>query len=234
MRALIIDDENHCIESLAWKLQEYCHEVEVLGKFQSPVAAMEFLQDNIIDIIFLDIEMPKITGFDLIKLHENHSAKIVLTTAFEKYALAAIKAGVFDYLLKPIDHLELIDLINRIKKSVTESDITFKSPRRVISIATQESIEFALPEEILYCQAQSNYSIVHFKNKRQKMISKTLKEFEIQLEGFNFFRTHQSYLVNLKYVKAIKKNDFGQLVLIDDTEIPITKVKKMKLLELMK
>ncbi len=233
LNAVIIDDERHCIETVVWKLNEYCSSVKILGQFQKSIEALDFIKKTPnVDILFMDIEMPNINGFEMLKFIDTQNTKIVLTTAYEKYALDALKMHVYDYLLKPIDQLELIKLVSSIEN---ENDLR-KSPtsaKKVISISTQESIEFVLPQEILFCQAHSNYCMIHFVNKRKKMASKTLKDIEAQLADFSFFRTHQSYLINLNYVKEIRKSDNSSLILSDDTSIPITKLKRLELIELM-
>lgn len=233
LKAVIIDDEKHCIETLAWKLTEYCPSVDIAGRFQKSVDAIEFLKKALgIDILFMDIEMPNINGFELLKFIETNKFKLVITTAYEKYALDALRLHIYDYLLKPVDPLELIRLVKNVEAE-KETKKLHRGSKKVICISTQESIEFVMPQEILFCKAHSNYCMIHFVNKRKKLTSKTLKDFEAQLAGFSFFRTHQSYLINLNYVKEIRKNDAGTLVLSDDTIIPITKVKRLELIDLM-
>ena len=233
LNAIIIDDERHCIETLAWKITEFCPGVNISGQFQKGIDAIEYLKKNPHpDIVFMDIEMPNINGFDILKLIDTSQIKVVLTTAYDKYALDALKMHVYDYLLKPIDPIELVNLIKTLEETV-EDKKPMTNAKKVISISTSESIEFILPQEILFCQAHSNYCMIHFVNKRKKMTSKTLKDFEAQLSEFSFFRTHQSYLINLSYVKEIRKNDIGILILSDDTKIPITKMKKLELLEIL-
>lgn len=233
LNAIIIDDERHCIETLAWKLTEFCPGVSILGQFQKGIDAIEYLKKNPYpDIVFMDIEMPNINGFEILKLIDTSQIKVVLTTAYEKYALDALKMHVYDYLLKPVDPVELVNLIKSVENRL-EDKRSYTGTKKVISISTQESIEFIMPQEILFCQAHSNYCMIHFVNKRKKMTSKTLKDFEAQLSDFSFFRTHQSYLINLNYVKEIRKNDIGILILTDDTKIPITKVKKLELIEIL-
>ncbi|MBK9552697.1 MAG: response regulator [Saprospiraceae bacterium] len=117
LNAVIIDDERHCIETLVWKLNEYCSSVKILGQFQKSIEAIDFIKKTPnIDILFMDIEMPNINGFEMLKFIDTHNVKIVLTTAYEKYALDALKMHVYDYLLKPIDQLELIKLVNNIEQ----------------------------------------------------------------------------------------------------------------------
>lgn len=244
IKAVIIDDEQHSIDTLQWKLKNYCSEVAVVAAFTDPVKALDFLRTAGIDLLFMDIEMPMLSGFEVLEeLGEHASFDVIFITAYDSFGIKAIKFSALDYLLKPVQNKELVAAIQKhlTKKGQIFSDIhrkallnnveaerTGKSGK--IGLASKESIEFVEPSEIIVCEASSNYTIVHLQDGTQKVISKTLKDFEDMLLPFGFFRPHNSYLINLSMVNEYVKADGGYLIMSNKLKIPVSKNKKEQLL----
>ncbi|MEM7368155.1 MAG: LytTR family DNA-binding domain-containing protein [Bacteroidota bacterium] len=242
-RAIIIDDEEHSIETLRWKLEQYCPEVEVIAVYSNPIEGVEFLKKTTFDLLFLDIEMPFLNGFDVLEELGEISFDVIFTTAYDDFGIKAIKYSALDYLLKPIQNQELRKAVDRhLKKSKhqlppRQLEVLIENVKQEdqgkmsrIALPTQESIEFVEPDEIVVCASDSNYTIVYLLDGRKKVLSKTLKEFEEMLSPYNFFRTHQSHLVNLNFVKEYIRSDGGYLVLKNKMTIPVARSRKDDLL----
>lgn len=244
IKAVILDDEKNCVETLQWKLGHFCPDVEIAGSFNDPVKAIEFLRDNKVDLLFLDIEMPNLNGFDVLESLRDSEFDVIFTTAYDNYGIQAVKFSALDYLLKPVRNKELIEAVDRhMQKSVardpkSQIDSLLKNlkaehqtgrPAR-ITLATKESLELVAPSEILYCESDSNYTMVYLTDDRKRLISRTLGEFEEMLEPFHFCRTHNSFLVNMDEVQKFVKGDGGYLLLKNGKSIPVSKTKREKLL----
>lgn len=242
-RAIIIDDEEHSVETLRWKLEQYCPEVAIIATFTSPVEGLDFLKNNAFDLLFLDIEMPFLNGFDILEELGEVSSDVIFTTAYDDFGIKAIKYSALDYLLKPVQNQELRKAVDRhLKKSnhqvsQPQVDALIENVKQVehgkiarIALPTLESIEFVEPDDIISVMSDSNYVTVHLVDGRQKVLSKTLKEFEELLGPYNFYRTHQSHLVNLNYVKEYIRSDGGYLVLKNKMTIPVARSRKEDLL----
>lgn len=247
IKAVIIDDETDSIETLKWKLQNYCSDVEVIASFDDPAVAVEYLKNNPPDLLFLDIEMPMLTGFDVLEeLGRDISFDIIFTTAYDNFGIQAVKFSALDYLLKPIQNKELKEAIEKhLKKSgqkIPSEQITvlldnIKESRRgkrgKIALASKESIEFVDPFDIIVCEANSNYTNVYLNEGKKRVISKTLKEFEEILTPFDFFRPHNSHLINLNHVREFIRGDGGYIVMQNKMKVPVSKNKREALLHLL-
>lgn len=240
IRALIIDDELDSIETLNWKLENYCPSVQVLETFQDPTKGLTYLKKNLIDLVFLDIQMPKLNGFDILQAFPAIPFDVIFTTAYDDFGIQAIKFSALDYLLKPVQVNELEKAVEKhINKTKDRSinhqqiELLFKNLQSeqngepgLIALSTKESIEFVYPEEITVCASDSNYTMVHFRDGRKKLIAKTLKEFDLMLSKYYFYRPHNSYLVNLKQIKEYVRGDGGYLIMRNQMKIPISKTKR--------
>ena len=244
VKALIIDDEQHCCDNLRWQLQQYCSDVEVLGICDSGEKGMQQIQLLQPHLVFLDVEMPGMTGFEMLEALKEINFDIIFTTAFDQYAIRAIKFGALDYLVKPIDKDELIEAVNKhlqhtqkdslkqltallshIKKS---NDLSFQK----IALPTMHSYELVPLNNIIVCESNNNYTDVRLNSGQHFLISKTLKQIEDLLDMAPFFRVHNSYLVNLQYAIRYVKGEGGYLVLNNDTTVPVSRSKKEELLKL--
>ena len=244
IKAVILDDEKNCIETLEWKLTNFCPDVEIVGKFNAPEECLAYIRENPLDLLFLDIEMPNMNGFDVLEALDSIDFDVIFTTAYDNYGIQAVKFSALDYLLKPVRNKELVEAVERhMKKSVAhdpkmqiESLLkNLKAEQQAgrpvkITLATKESLELVLPEEIVYCESDSNYTMVYLVDNRKKLISRTLGEFEEMLEPFHFCRSHNSFLVNMNEVREYVKTEGGYLVMKNGKTIPVSKTKREKLL----
>lgn len=247
IKAVIIDDEQHSIETLKWKLENYCPEVEVMVAFDNPAKGVEYLKQNPPNLLFLDIEMPMLNGFDVLEeLGKDLPFDIIFTTAYDNFGIQAVKFSALDYLLKPVQNKELKDAIDKhLKKAqqkvpseqleVLLSNVQAEKKGKVgkIALASKESIEFVDAPDIICCEANSNYTNVYMIENRKRVISRTLKEFEDMLTPHQFFRPHNSFLINLNRVKEFVRGDGGFLVMENKMKIPVSKTRKEELLELL-
>lgn len=244
IKAVIIDDERDSIDTLKWKLENYCPDVNVVAAFESPAEGVKFLKQNPPDLLFLDIEMPMLTGFDVLEeIGRDISFDIIFTTAYDNFGIQAVKFSALDYLLKPVQNKELKDAIDKhLKKTqhkipseqidalLNNVQAVSKGKQGKIALASKESIEFVDPQDIVVCEASSNYTTVYLAEGRKRVISKTLKEFEDMLAPFGFFRPHNSHLINLNSVKEFIRGDGGYLVMENKMKIPVSKNKREELL----
>lgn len=238
IKTIIIDDEKHSVATLAWKIDKFCPEVEVVAQFTDSSEGLEHLQKSPPDLLFLDIEMPRLNGFELLEeLGENIPFGVIFTTAYDDFGIRAVKANALDYLLKPVQNQELKAAIEKFKKFRGKNmEVLFSNKQEgkvnKIALATQESIEFVKPEDILFCSSDSNYTRVFLIDGRKKLISKTLKEIESRLEPYRFFRSHHSHLVNLDHIREFVRADGGYLMLTNGQSLPVSRNRKDDLLKL--
>lgn len=244
VKTILIDDEIHNLETLKWKLENYCPEVKVVEMFSDSIQALEYLKANTPDLVFLDIEMPLLNGFDILEELDEINFDIIFATAYDDFGIKAIKFSALDYLLKPIQNQELQNAVRKHidggkKPSSSQIEELFKNiekeksakkPDR-IGLSTKESIEFVDPEDIIVCASESNYTLIYLSDGRKKLISRTLKDFENLLMPYNFFRPHHSFLVNLNHVKEYIRADGGHLNMSNNKKIPISRSKREDLLK---
>ena len=240
MRVAIIDDEVHCVEGLVLHLKTKFPEAEIVLKTTKPEEGLRSLPRVKPDLLFLDVEMPGMNGFELLDQMSGEEFDVIFTTAYSQYAAQAFKAKAVDYLLKPIDETEFIEAVRhwqeeRQKKRNLSSDrveelLTHLKREGIlknkIAVPVSDGYEFIETNEILYCQSQNNYTLLYLANKRKLVLSKTLKEFEKLLEKYFFIRVHKSFLINPNYMKKYYRNDGGYLVMQDEKTIPVSKNKK--------
>ena len=244
MRAIIIDDEKHCREGLAILLSRHCPGVEELEQCGNAKAAIKAISLHQPDIIFLDIEMPAMNGFEMLEYCGGYDFEIIFTTAYNEYAIKAIRHSALDYLLKPVNKNELIQAVERAgdnKKTAVSSRITEllntlggKKIQERITVSTIEGLIFIDTKEIMYCESENNYTRIHLAGQKIILVSKTLKKVEELLaDNNNFFRIHHSYLVNLNYVQRYVKGDGGELVMNNGDNLTVSRSKKAAFLELL-
>ncbi|MEO6949414.1 MAG: LytTR family DNA-binding domain-containing protein [Ginsengibacter sp.] len=240
MRIAIIDDELHCIESLTIHLNNLFPKMDIVYKTNNPKDALFEIPKIKPDLIFLDVEMPAMNGFELLEQLPDHQYDIIFTTAYSQYAVKAFKAKAVDYLLKPIDEQELKDAVLQWEKTKTTA-FGISSPKveellnylksegflkTKIAIPVVDGIEFENVEDIMYCRSQSNYSTFHFSDGRKTLVSKTIKEIEKTMAPYAFQRVHRSFLINPDYMKKYNRGDGGYLIMEDDQVIPVSKQHK--------
>jgi two-component system LytT family response regulator len=239
--AIIIDDEAKGRLALREKLSAYCPQVTVLAEASNGEEALLLIRRHDPQLIFLDIEMPRMNGFEMLNQIAERNFHIIFTTAYDQYAIKAIKYAAFDYLLKPIDIEELKTAIsnaeaegnNQIKKQVDLLNQTMQHPKKQLSklaIPTLDGLMFYDINEISHLEANSNYTNLYFSNKQKIIASKTLKEFEELLPDDIFFRTHNSYIINLNYIRRYIKGDGGQIELQSGALVDLSRRKKEEFL----
>ena len=233
MKAAIIEDELNVQETLKSLLKEFCSEIEVITTATSIRSAIEKLKTHRPDIIFLDIHLPDGEGFDILN-QLTFTPKIICTTAYESFAIEAIKHDVVDYLLKPIIPEELVEAVEKaqteIEKEKKLSNFQENKIEKII-LKTKEEIFRIKSSDLLYCEADGNYTRIHVLNEKPILLSKTLKKIEELLSRYGFLRVHQSFLVNPKHIKSLHKTT---LLLSTGSEIKVSRRKKTELLEFLK
>ena len=218
LKAFLIDDELAALETLKWELEQHCPSVEIVGALTNSVEAIPLIYKTKPDLIFLDIEMPRLNGFDFLTALPDNDSKVIFTTAYDKFALKAIKVQAFDYLLKPIDSEELITAVERMKqlhysddRSVTmtiDPPLRKKEISQKLPLPNQSGFDLINQSEILYCESSGNYSNIYTLD-QHFFVSKTLKHIESQLDRDVFFRVHHSFVVNLDHVIKYLKGDIN-------------------------
>ena len=241
IKAIIVDDELSAIRSLKWEVEKFCKGIEIIDSFTNPIEAISAINYLKPDCIFLDIEMPEMDGFQLLNNLEHKNFDLIITTAFDNYAIRAFKANAIDYLLKPIDTDDLLLSVAKIKankeentlgvdlEKVLQSMMPKKTPKKV-PLAFSGKTVFVDSENIMYCKSSGNYSEIFFKDQKKELLSKKLIDVEKLIHSDDFFRVHKSYLVNVTYIKEFVKSDGHYLVLENDTTIPVSRLKKNELL----
>lgn len=246
MNIAIIDDEVHCIESLVIHLRVLFPEMTVVYKSNKVMEAVFRLPEINIDLLFLDIEMPGLNGFQLLDQIPDRKFDVIFTTAYSQYALQAFKAQAFNYLLKPIDEQEFKDVIETWKKermirgsnpspNIEQLLEHFKREgtlKSKISVPVSDGYEFIEVNNIMYCKSQSNYTTLFLAEGINIVVSKTMKEVQKTLDQFSFIRIHKSYIINPDYMKKYHKNDGGYLVMEDQANIPVSNQKRNLIINL--
>lgn len=242
IKAIIVDDEPYCCETIASLLEDYCPEVEVTGIYQNGADALASILKQSPDLVFLDVEMPKMNGFEMLEQLPSINFDIVFTTSYDQYALKAIRFSAIDYLLKPVDREELQKAVQKVmqrsQRTIAQQvEILMQKlhqpPKSISKIAlpTMEGLQMIPVDQIISCESDSNYTILHLKNKKKLTVSATLKEIEESLEDHSFARVHRSYLVNLNEVEKYVKGEGGYLMMSDGSIISVSRYKKELLLK---
>ncbi|HEX6849469.1 MAG TPA: LytTR family DNA-binding domain-containing protein [Chitinophagaceae bacterium] len=245
IKAVLIDDEKNTLEMLEWQIQTYCPQITPLALCTSADEGIAAIRQFSPDLVFLDIEMPKKNGFEVLLAFPEPCFEVIFTTAYDQFALKAFKFAALDYLLKPVDADDLQAAVERFEKLYRHRDFNqqlnillqqYQLPQSLpgkIPLATQEGIFFADPQHIVHCEAASNYSIIHFDDKTKLVVSKTLKEMEDLLVPFGFVRVHHSHLINLKYVIRYVKSEGGYIEMINAAQIPISRSRREGIIALL-
>ncbi len=243
IKAIIIDDEVHCLEALSLLLTEFCPEVQLLEQCSSAKKGLEAIEKCKPDLVFLDIEMPFMNGFELLEQLSTISFAIIFTTSYDQYAIKAIRYSALDYLLKPVDPKELISAVKKVREQsplpmaeqyqMLLQQINGKnSGFNKIAVPTAEGFELIPAEQVLYCEANDNYTHFLLKNKNKIIACRTLKDIEEQLSDFPFFvRVHNSYLVNLNEVTKYVRGEGGNLIMSDGSSVNVSRSRKEALLK---
>jgi len=248
IRAVIIDDEQGGRDVLECLLEEFCPNVNVVGTADSISGGLEIIKRLQPNLVFLDIQMPYGSGFDLVNSIENRTFEVVFTTAYDNYAIQAIRCSALDYLLKPIKADELIEAVERVSAAMRDTTPAHTSvlqeqlsmlmhslsdgnlPARV-AIPTSDGMEFVAVSDIVRCEALANYTSFFFTNGEKLLVTRTLKDFDTMLTGHNFFRVHNTHLINLTHVVKYVRADGGYVVMTDGASIEVSRRRRDELLE---
>lgn len=249
MKVILVDDEKSAITLLRHKLLRYDTGIEILAECQSVKAALDALEKVQPDVLFLDVEMPGATGFELLQqLGSDTPFQVIFTTAHSEYAIEALRGGAFDYLLKPVQESELASAMDRLRtkrKTATKSAATvapegvaallkslqnLQDKEKKLAVPTAEGVLFLPAADIIRMEAAGSYATIFLKDKSKLVASKNLSELEAMLDHADFFKVHKSHLVNLSYVSKYIRGEGGILVLTDGSEVDVSRRKKEELM----
>ncbi len=237
IKAIIIDDEKHCIDRLTSLLQTYHSEnIQLIAGVQSVKEGIKTIQAFQPALVFLDIQIQDRTGFDLLRECGTINFKVIFTTAFDRYAIQAIKFSALGYILKPVDEDDLSEALIKLKETtveqtnlmagVIETNLRHPQKKKRLTIPTGNELLFLNIEDIVRCHSDINYTTIYKTDKQKIVVAKTLKEFEELLAEQEFFRIHNSDLINLAYIKSYNKGKGGSVVLHDGTELEVSTRRK--------
>ena len=244
IKILIVDDEASARNILQLLIEKHIHVKKEIRSCESPVEALEVIKEFQPTLLMLDIEMPHMNGFDLLNRIGSWNFDVIFTTAYDRYAIKAIRFSALDYLLKPVDIPELQNAINRhiVKKEYQQQEslvnnlinnLQQKDANNFkLALSTTEGVFFFEPGEIVRCQGENNYTHFFFTEHKPLIVSKTLKEYEEILQEHDFIRAHKSHLVNKRFVKYLDKE--GLLWLTDGTHIVVSRRKKDEVLKVLR
>jgi two-component system, LytTR family, response regulator len=243
INAILIDDEAHCLDSLSILINKFCPDVQILQRCLSAKQGLEATMKYKTDLVFLDVEMPSMNGFQFLEQFNEIPFSVIFTTAYDKYAIKAIRFSALDYLLKPIDSKELIAAIQKVGahshqptgeqfRMLLDKIQNKETGLTKIAVPIAEGFEMVKADDIITCEADNNYTYLHLKNKRKITACRTLKEVEEQLESFSsFIRVHNSYIVNLNEVSKYIRGDGGYLTMSDGSMVDVSRSRKTALLK---
>lgn len=240
MKAVIVDDEKHCRDVLKLLLQRHCPSVQVMATCEDGHEGLKAIRLHEPDVVFLDIEMPGMNGFDMLGGHTLQEFDVIFTTAYNEYAIKAIRHNALDYILKPVDKDELVEAVKRAQQSASsrssgriENLIAYLNRQKTgdrIALPTLEGLQIIMSDQIYYCESDGGYTYFYLTSGKSLLISKTLKEVEEVLENKGFCRVHHGYLINLKYVQKYIRGDGGEVIMANNKNIPVSRNKKQEFL----
>lgn len=245
IRTIVIDDEEKGRESLVYSIGKYCPDIELIAVCESPEKGIDIIKSLKPALVFLDIQMPVFSGFDVLSRVSPIDFEVIFVTSYDKYAIKAIRFSALDYLLKPIDIDELIQAVRRAKENISKEESGHKyasvlhninHPQGEIerlAIPTLDGIDFFQTDEIIYLQASGSYTSIFLTGKKNQLVSKNLKDFEVMLITQGFCRVHNSYLINMKHVRKYIKGEGGYVILTDDHHVDISRRRKDVFLNLL-
>lgn len=243
IRTVLVDDEQHCRETLSTMLgTHFSDQVELLAQCSSVEEGVATIKKLKPQLIFLDVEIGNSTGFNLLQQLDDFDFEVIFTTAHNHYAMQAIKFSALDFLLKPFGVDDMREALSRLQQKINSNDANeqFKTlfenlkkinnPNKKLALPTLNGINFVPLQDIIRCESDINYTTFYLINKNKIVVAKTLKEFEEMLEGYNFFRVHNSHLINLSHIKNYVKGEGGIVTMIDDSSVDVSRRRKEEFL----
>jgi two-component system LytT family response regulator len=242
-KILVIDDEKPTREFIKRLIDSFQFHVEVFTDGYDVESGIEAINRIQPDLVILDIQMPDGTGFDVLKSLTIKNFEVIFITAFQQFAIQAIKFSALDYILKPIDSEELKTAISRALSTISrkideqqflalQQNITPNAKRKLV-LKTQESIHIVEIEDIIRCEADKNYTFFYLVGGKKILVSKTLKDYDTLLSGHSFFRAQQSHLINVNFVERYDKHDGGSVIMKDGSAVPLSPAKKEQFFQLL-
>jgi two-component system LytT family response regulator len=243
IKVILVDDEAKSRSTLKSLLTENCHGLIIADEADSVEAAVAAINKHDPQVVFLDIEMPKANGFELFKAIKNPGFEVVFVTAYDQYAIRAIRYSALDYLLKPIEVEELVAAVERIKEKLRQknrlapsielllANLNSKGSAARIAVPTFDGLQMIDTKDIVKCTADESYTLITIANGPRLIVSRILKEFDDLLSDLNFFRVHNSCLINLAHVNKYVKGDGGYVVMSDGEQVEVSRRKKNELLK---
>lgn len=232
LKVAIIDDEKHAIETLRYDLMEnHSDEIEILFFSTSPVVGAKRIRTEKPDLLFLDVDMPGLSGLELIQLIDDLPTRVVFTTAHLEYAIKAVETIASGYLLKPVQADDLKRIIEKIKGE-KEATLQEQSSSDKIAVPDLDGVELVPVEKIIYCKSDSNYCEIRLTDNRKIVASKTLGYFEGMFPASQFIRIHKSYMINIQHIKKYLKRNGGELVMSNNDVLPVSRNSKAEILKL--
>lgn len=238
LKAIIIDDEVRSRESLRQKIISNCADVEIISECENGEQGIVSIEEKKPDIVFLDVEMPRMNGFTMLQKLSNRNFELIFTTAYDHYAIRAIRFSALDYLVKPIEVDDLKQAINLVKEKRKQNTgnerleillhnlMNEKNQSNRIAIPSLEGLQFVEVNDIIYLEAESNYTVVYIKPSQKITVSKTLKDFEELLPHNVFIRIHHSYIINKNHVQKYLKGEGGQVIMSNGKTLDVARRKK--------
>jgi two-component system LytT family response regulator len=240
LRSIIVDDEPKSVKNLKILAERFVKNISVVATCKNVTEGLAAIEDHKPDIVFLDIQMQNETGFDLLSKIEHVTFEVIFVTAYSDYAIKAIKFSAIDYLLKPIDVEELRTAVKKVEEKrtgnvssrlrVLHDNLRGQKNGHKIALPATDGLVFIAVNQILYCEASSNYTVFHTMDSKQYVVCKTLKEYEDLLSTHDFFRIHHSYLVNLNEIKKYVRGEGGYVILNNNASLDVSKRKKANFL----
>ena len=243
IRCILIDDESNSLEMMEWLLKTYCPQVKIEAMCNTASKGIEAINQYKPDLVFLDIEMPHMNGFDMLEQFDKLFFDVVFCTAYDQFAIRAFRYSALNYLLKPVDPDDLKETIRRLeeKKSTPSREQielllqnmqqAVKPTLQRIALTANDGMIFVSTEDILYCQAESNYTSVVLKGGKKILVSKVLKDIDETLAGKDFFRVHNSFLINLNHINRFVRGEGGYVVMDDGATIGISRSRRQDFME---
>lgn len=245
INTILIDDEVTGLESLKLSIEKYCPDIAVKGAFKSPQLGLAGIRKIKPDLVFLDVQMPQMSGFDVLQQASPINFDVIFVSAYDQYAIKAIRFSALDYLLKPVDVDELIHAVRKAKDRVNKkssiyqyqsvlNNIQLKSGKiEKLAVPTADGIDFFETRDIIYCKADGSYTVIMLKNNQRVFVCKNLIDFENLLIESGFCRVHHSHLINLSHVQKYVKGEGGYVILTDNHHVDISRRKKEEFLALL-
>ncbi len=238
LRAVIVEDEKKSQDALIAMLRRYCEQVDVVGVADGVECGLTMIRKLQPDVLFLDIQMPDGSGFKLLELLGEYSFQVIFITAFDQYAIRAIRYSALDYLLKPIIPDELVKAVEKaeVNKESRQQNANIRvllenvshTPEKpeTIVLSTTEQLHVVTIDTIIRCESDNYYTRFYFTNGKNLLVSKTLKEFEELLKDHQFIRPHKSHLINLRYIRSFYRQESGQILMTDGSLVPVSRRKR--------